>query len=103
MATTTSSCSSYSTLGMGPSQGRHSNVARSACSPRPRAGDRGGRHDHGAAAGVAEKFAHLAGRGFDPVRHTPMHHRHLSLGARMMVAGVWLRPAYYGAKKDPTR
>ena len=47
-----------------------------------------------------EKFAHLAGRGFDPVRHTAMHHRHLELGARMMVAGAWLRPAYYGAKED---
>ena len=26
-----------------------------------------------------------------------MHHQHLALGARMMPAGLWYRPAYYGA------
>ena len=36
---------------------------------------------------------------FEPVRHTAMHHRHVELGARMMVAGLWLRPAYYGPKE----
>ena len=41
----------YSTLGMGPSQGRHSNVAaiRLLAEATGRA-DRGGRHDHGAAS-----------------------------------------------------
>ncbi len=29
-----------------------------------------------------------------------MHHRHLELGAQMMPAGVWWRPAYYGGKDD---
>ena len=36
------------------------------------------------------------GRGFEPVRHTAMHHRHLETGAQMMPAGLWMRPAYYG-------
>jgi sarcosine oxidase subunit alpha len=29
-----------------------------------------------------------------------MHHRHLELGAQMMPAGIWWRPAYYGKKAD---
>jgi sarcosine oxidase subunit alpha len=91
----------YSTLGMGPSQGRHSNVA----AIRLLAAATGRKIEEVGTTTVRppyvpEKFAHLAGRGFDPVRHTPMHYRHLERGARMMVAGAWLRPAYYGAKED---
>jgi sarcosine oxidase subunit alpha len=91
----------YSTLGMGPSQGRHANLAaiRLLAEVTGReieeVGTTTARPPY-----TAEKFAHLAGRSFDPVRHTAMHHRHLELGARMMVAGAWLRPAYYGAKDD---
>src|ERR1043165_5247702 len=47
-----------------------------------------------------EKFGHLAGRIFDPERRTAMHHRQLELGAQMMPAGLWWRPAYYGPKAD---
>src|SRR5215813_9778406 len=90
----------YSTVGMGPSQGRHSAVAAvrvlaketktnlatlSVTTQRP--------------PYVPEKFGHLAGRVFEPERHTAMHHRHHELGAQMMLAGLWYRPAYYG-KKD---
>jgi sarcosine oxidase subunit alpha len=32
-----------------------------------------------------------------------MHHRHLEAGAQMMPAGLWMRPAYYGAKADAQR
>ena len=49
---------------------------------------------------VAEKLAHVAGRAFDPYRQTPMHARHLQIGAKMMPAGIWQRPAYYGNAKD---
>lgn len=87
----------YSTLGMGPSQGRHSNVnaLRISADAQDIAND---------AAGVPttrppyrpEKFALLAGRSFEPVRHTAMHYRHLEAGAQMMPAGAWLRPAHYG-------
>jgi len=42
------------------------------------------------------KLGHLAGRTFEPVRHTAMHHRHLEAGATMMAAGQWFRPAFYG-------
>ena len=93
----------YSTVGMGPSQGRHrpsppcASLAKEtgrdladACSvttQRP--------------PFVPEKFGHLAGRVFEPERHTAMHHRHLELGAQMMPAGLWLRPAYYGTQGRP--
>ena len=37
----------------------------------------------------------LAGRRFRPERLTAMHQWHLAQGAKMMEAGVWLRPEYY--------
>ena len=87
----------YSTAGLGPSQGRHANVNTirivSRLTGRAAA-------DIGTTTFrpplVPEKFGQLAGRAFSPVRLTPMHHRHLALGARMMPAGAWKRPAYYG-------
>ncbi len=47
-----------------------------------------------------EKLGQLAGRGFEPVRLTAMHHRHLAAGARMMPAGTWMRPAFYGSDME---
>jgi sarcosine oxidase subunit alpha len=87
----------YSTVGMGPSQGRHSAVAAVRILARETGTDLGRlsvttqRPPY-----MPEKFALLAGRGFEQERHTAMHHRHLELGARMMVAGLWYRPAFYG-------
>ena len=91
----------FSTAGMGPSQGRHSalNLARLVA-------EAGGRDLEIVGQTTvrppvsAEKFGHLAGRGFEPVRLTAMHARHVELGARMMPAGLWLRPAYYGAPEE---
>ena len=94
----------YSTAGLGPSQGRHANLNTirvvGAVTGKPLA-----------AIGtttfrpplVPEKFAHMAGRAFEPVRLTSMHHRHQELGAQFMTAGLWLRPAYYGSKDDAAR
>lgn len=88
----------YTTAGMGPSQGRHAalnalRIVRSA---------KGGSLDAATTTQrppfLPESFAHLAGRGFEPYRLTPMHHRHLELGAEMMVAGLWYRPAFYGSR-----
>ncbi len=48
-------------------------------------------------------LSHLAGRSFNPERVTPMHDRHVTLNAKLMQAGVWLRPEYYhvsGKSKD---
>ena len=93
----------YSTAGLGPSQGRHTNlsvirlVAEATGKTPAEIGTTTFRPPL-----VPEKFAHLAGRAFEPVRHSAMHQRHLALGARMMVAGLWLRPAYYGPKGEST-
>ena len=89
----------YSTVGMGPSQGRHSALATARL-----VAEATGRSV--AETGVTtarppyapERIAHNAGRSFYPERHTSMHHRHLEAGAQMMMAGAWWRPAYYGAK-----
>ena len=89
----------YSTEGFGPSQGRHANlntiriVAKETGKTLEAIGTTTFRPPL-----VPEKFAHMAGRAFEPVRLTAMHHRHIELGADMMTAGLWMRPAYYGAK-----
>lgn len=94
----------YSTIGMGPSQGRHSalNAARLTAEATGRDLEAVGQTTSRPPF-VAEKMGVLAGRGFEPVRLTAMHHRHLELGARMMPAGLWMRPAYYGAKAERER
>lgn len=38
----------------------------------------------------------LAGRIFEPVRHSPMQPAHERLGAVPLVAGQWIRPDHYG-------
>ncbi|HVO04873.1 MAG TPA: glycine cleavage T C-terminal barrel domain-containing protein [Candidatus Cybelea sp.] len=94
----------YSTVGMGPSQGKHSAVAAVRIVARETGRDLGAmtvttqRPPY-----TPEKFGHLAGRIFDPGRRTAMHHRHLELGAQMMPAGIWWRPAYYGPKAERGR
>lgn len=86
----------YSTIGMGPSQGRHSSVNAIRLTARAR-----GLLEEAIGTITArppysgESIGVLAGRSFDPVRRTSMHHRHLERGAQMMVAGTWLRPAFY--------
>ncbi|OEC33942.1 sarcosine oxidase subunit alpha [Pseudomonas cuatrocienegasensis] len=87
----------FSTVGMGPSQGRHSALptARLVAKATGRSVSETG-VTTARPPFVAEKLAHIAGRGFDPYRQTAMHQRHLELGAKMMPAGAWQRPAYYG-------
>jgi sarcosine oxidase subunit alpha len=94
----------FSTVGMGPSQGRHSAL------PTARLVARATQRSVGE-TGVttarppfeAEKLAHVAGRAFDPYRQTPMHRRHVQAGAKMMPAGIWQRPAFYGKAEDRER
>jgi sarcosine oxidase subunit alpha len=48
----------------------------------------------------------LAGRRFEPIYRSPMDPWHASHGAKLMVAGLWMRPAHYGdpnAEVDNTR
>ena len=91
----------YSTVGMGPSQGRHSAVAAVRITAKETDRDIAGmsvttqRPPY-----IPEKFGHLAGRVFEPERHTAMHNRHIEAGAKMMVAGLWYRPAFYGPSEN---
>ncbi|MFW5969593.1 MAG: 2Fe-2S iron-sulfur cluster-binding protein [Halofilum sp. (in: g-proteobacteria)] len=87
----------FSTVGMGPSQGRTAavNAVRITADQLGESVE-GARASTNRPPAIPERFGHLAGRGFDPVRYTPMHRRHVDAGATMMVAGAWLRPAYYG-------
>ncbi|MCO8163658.1 2Fe-2S iron-sulfur cluster-binding protein [Pseudomonas sp. 21LCFQ010] len=93
----------YSTVGMGPSQGRHSALptARLVAAATQRSISETG-VTTARPPFEAEKLAHVAGRGFDPYRQTPMHSRHVKAGAKMMPAGIWQRPAFYGqpAQRD---
>jgi sarcosine oxidase subunit alpha len=86
----------YSTVGMGPSQGKHSNMNAVRLLAKIR-----GEPIEQVGTTTARPFfhpvpmAHLAGRGFTPERRTPLHARHQQAGAVWMQAGNWLRPEYY--------
>ncbi|MSQ58327.1 MAG: FAD-binding protein [Betaproteobacteria bacterium] len=89
----------YSTVGMGPSQGKHSNMnavrilARIRNEPIDKIGTTTARPFY-----HPVPMSHLAGRGFHPMRQTPLHSRHEKLGAVWMQAGNWWRPEYYAAQ-----
>ncbi len=71
----------YSTVGMGPSQGRHSALPTArlvAWATQRNISETG--VTTARPPFVAEKLAHVAGRAFDPYRQTPMHARHLQAG-----------------------
>ena len=86
----------YSTVVMGPSQGRQSalNNLRIATQAAKRP-------SHGLSITTQrppfypEPIRLLAGQSFQPMRRTAMHHRHLELDAQMTSAGPWKRPACY--------
>ena len=91
----------YSTVGMGPSQGKHSAVTAVRVVAKATGADlRGMNVTTQRPPYTPEKFGHMAGRVFEPGRRTAMHHRHLEAGAQMMPAGLWWRPAYYGARSE---
>jgi sarcosine oxidase subunit alpha len=86
----------YTTVGMGPSQGKHSNMNALRILARAT-----GMTPGEVGTTTARPFvhpvplSHLAGRGFTPQRLTPLHARHEALQAQFMPAGPWLRPEYY--------
>ncbi|QTD94923.1 2Fe-2S iron-sulfur cluster-binding protein [Burkholderia anthina] len=94
----------FTTVGMGPSQGRHSALAtaRLVASATNRSVS-----DTGVTTArppfTEERLAVLAGRSFSPYRETAMHGRHIEAGAQMMPAGAWSRPAYYGTREQRER
>ena len=86
----------YSTVGMGPSQGKHSNMNALRILARFR-----GIGVEQLGLTTARPMYHpvpmklLAGRSFYPERRTPIDAQHAALGAVWMPAGNWRRPEYY--------
>ena len=87
----------YTTVSMGPCQGK-----MCALNSLEQAGRELGRPvaDLGRTTSrppvVPVTLGALAGQRMDPVQVSPLHEWHLDNGARMMVAGLWLRPEQYG-------
>lgn len=92
----------YTTVGMGPSQGKHSNInaarvlARVRSLPVSEVGLTTARPMY-----HPVPMKHLAGRGFSPERATPIEARHREANAVWMLAGNWRRPEYYSLDKNP--
>ncbi len=86
----------YSTVGMGPSQGKHSNLNALRVLARAR-----NLRLRDLAMTTSRPPYHpvplkiLAGRGFHPLRRTPIDALHSAAGAVWMPAGNWRRPEYY--------
>jgi sarcosine oxidase subunit alpha len=94
----------FSTVGMGPSQGKHSNMnairilAKIRGEPVEKVGTTTSRPMF-----HPVPMAHLAGRAFQVARATPLEARHDAVGAVWMPAGQWRRPEYYavpGASRE---
>ncbi len=87
----------YSTLSMGPSQGKYESAASMAlCAeannqPITETGTTTSRPPF-----TSVPLGVLAGRLMEPVKYTPMHRWHLAHGASLMNAGLWKRAEHYG-------
>lgn len=87
----------YSTVVMGPSQGK-----QSALNNLRIVSNETNRELNGVTVTTQrppfspEYIQHLAGKSFQPARYTAMHHRHIQHQAQMMSTGLWYRPAFYG-------
>jgi sarcosine oxidase, subunit alpha len=87
----------YTTVTMGPCQGRLCHLASIRLHARERELDP-------AAIGTTTarppwapvKLGLLAGRGHEPAKRTSLHHRHKEASATMMWTGAWRRPHSYG-------
>lgn len=86
----------FTTVGMGPSQGKHANMnairilARIRNLPIEKVGSTTSRPFY-----HPTPLGHLAGESFQPYRHTAMHTWHEQSGAEFGQVGLWQRPAYY--------
>ncbi len=86
----------FTTVGMGPSQGKHSNMiairilAKIRNLPVEKIGSTTARPFY-----HPTPIGHLAGRSFHPHRRTSLHTWHTGAQAEFVQVGSWLRPAYY--------
>jgi sarcosine oxidase subunit alpha len=86
----------YSTVGMGPSQGKYESAAVMALAAeanRQSIAETGITTNRPPFSSIP--LGALAGRLMEPVKVTPMHRWHVAQGAKMMVAGLWKRPEHY--------
>ncbi|MBI4552272.1 MAG: (2Fe-2S)-binding protein, partial [Candidatus Latescibacteria bacterium] len=86
----------YSTLSMGPCQGKMCSMASVVLCARQTGrtiAETGTTTSRPPYQPVA--LGALAGSVHEPVKRTPMHHRHVALGAQMMDMGLWKRPKLY--------
>ena len=91
----------YSTVVMGPSQGKQSALSNLRIVTKEIERDLNGVTVTTQRPPFSPEYIqHLAGKSFQPIRRTAMHHRHLEQNAQMMPAGLWLRPAYYGSPEQ---
>jgi sarcosine oxidase, subunit alpha len=87
----------YTTVTMGPAQGKLETVnavavlAEATGRTIPETGTTTWRPMH-----VPVTLGALAGRISEPVRRSPLQPSHERLGARPLVAGLWIRPDHYG-------
>ncbi len=87
----------YSTLSMGPSQGKYESANSMAICAEANGqtiaetGTTTSRPPY-----TSVMLGVLAGRVMEPVKYTPMHSWHMARGASMMNAGLWKRPEHYG-------
>ncbi|WP_308389466.1 FAD-dependent oxidoreductase [Acidithiobacillus sp. AMEEHan] len=94
----------FTTNGMGPSQGKHSNMNALRILGRLQ-----GMSPEAVGTTTARPFYHpvplsiLAGRGFHPYRHTALHAAHLATGGQMLRMGEWVRPEFYREDKQQDR
>lgn len=86
----------FTTVGMGPSQGKHSNMnairilARIRELPVEKIGSTTSRPFF-----HPTPIGHLGGRNFHPVRQSAIQNWHADAGAVFVDVGAWSRPAYY--------
>jgi sarcosine oxidase subunit alpha len=87
----------YSTLSMGPSQGKYENANTMALCAEANdwsMADTGTTTSRPPFSPIP--LGALAGRAMEPVKYTPMHEWHVAYRAKMMNAGLWKRPEHYG-------
>jgi len=87
----------YSTVGMGPCQGRMCglNGIRLCAQGTGKSAQDTGRTT-GRPPVTPVSLGVLAGQKMEPVQLSAVHDWHVDQGARMMVAGPWMRPEHYG-------
>ncbi|MTH99156.1 2Fe-2S iron-sulfur cluster-binding protein [Roseibium sp. RKSG952] len=94
----------FTTVGMGPSQGRHSALAtaRVVAKATDRSVDQIGVTTARPPFGPVT-LGVLSGRHHPAERRTALHREHIRLGADMRPVGTWRRPYFYGPKADAKR